>query len=129
MQSCSTWIAVQSTKAGVSFNSEQVAVAANEYVRLMLVQQLSNPFCITAWSSANVEHQELNPLDVPLQDLLSLAANDGIVDVPKNNTYGLADQFLHGINYIEVADITSMPQFIAITQMMTHSLVPMAVCV
>jgi len=69
----------------------------------------------------------MNSLDFPLQDFFCLAANERIVDVAKYSSNWFVDKLLHGIKDVQVSNITGMPYFIAITQMVTHSLVPVAV--
>ena len=122
-------VEVESTPTIVSFDEQQVAMTANKYVWFCLHQFRPNSFGITPGSAAYVSHEKGNPLELPGQLLIKFCSHYMIVDIAVNNAGTIWIQSLNGVCDSERSDVSGVPNFIAVLQMVVHSFVPMAMVV
>lgn len=125
MLSSGSWVHVQTSPTRIPLHTQQMAVAANENVRPLLLQHRPNPAGIAVWPSADVPHKHAQPTAIPPQFLLEFRTNAVVVNVPVHSTKGR--NFCKLVGHLQVTNVASVPNFIHLLQVMKNAFVAMAV--
>ena len=120
-------IHVQTLQGIIVYHFQDVGMTTDKKLYAMLHHLLFYARCITARVTSNVLHQYFNLFAAKSQVLRKMGADLRAINISPYATQGL--EILQLLHKRCITEITRMPDFIAMPEMMKHSFVEKAMCV